>query len=173
MIPETVRERSVRLYRATDFPLRWEMVAQLYDGTAVDTSVWLQDGKWWFFTTVLEPRGGAPMLMLFFSDHVSGQWSSHPLNPISVDARTSRNAGALFREHGRLIRPSQDVTQSYGYSFALNEVVTLTPDRYEERPLVTVEPTWAPGLLGTHTYARSSGIEAIDARVARRRSEVE
>jgi hypothetical protein len=149
------------------------LAAQLYDGMAVDTSVWHQDGKWWFFTTVLEQRGGAPMLMLFFADGVTQQWSSHPMNPISVDARSSRNAGALFREGGRLIRPSQDVTRSYGYSFTLNEVLTLTSDRYAERRFVTVEPTWAAGLRGTHTYARSNRIEAIDARVPRRRSEIE
>lgn len=170
MVPESSADGAVRLYRATSFPHEWTPEAVLYPGSAVDTSVWQQDGRWWFFTTVHEPRSGATVLMLFHADTLRGPWQSHPMNPISVDVRRARGAGAIFRDRGRLIRPSQDCSRGYGYSFTFNEIVTLTTTEYHERVLATVSPSWAPGLAGTHTYNRSPGFEVTDAKVRRRLS---
>ena len=44
----------------------------------------------------------------------------------------------------------------------MNEIVTLSPTEYEEQPVVTVEPTWAPNLVGTHSYAQHGSFEVID-----------
>lgn len=167
LIPESSMEGVVRLYRARNFPYEWEPVTELFRGPAVDTSVWEQDDRWWFFTTLCEPRGGASMLMLFSSDMLSGPWESHPMNPISLDVRRSRGAGRIFRQDGRLVRPSQDCSRTYGYSFSLNEIVTLTRTDYVERRLSTVPPDWAHGLTATHTYSRAGYLEATDGRINR------
>jgi hypothetical protein len=162
MIPESSAETAVRLYRATDFPHHWEMQAELYSGSAVDTTPWNDGERWWFFTTLREPRGNARMLMLFYSATITGPWVSHPMNPISLDARNARGAGAIFSQNGKVIRPSQDCGRDYGHSFTLNEIVTLSTTQFEERPLVSQGPDWFPGLLGTHTYNRSGSIEVTD-----------
>lgn len=167
MIPESGGDGVVRLYRATHFPLGWEPVAELYHDAAVDTSVWQQDDRWWFFTTLREPRGGASMLMLFSSESLTGEWDSHPMNPISLDVRDARGAGHIYRRDGRLIRPSQDCSVTYGYSFSLNEILTLSRTGYAERRLVTLDPSWSRGLAATHTYTRAGPIEATDGRIPR------
>lgn len=172
MIPETSAERVVRLYRATRFPDVWERCAELYEGPFLDTSVWRQDDSWWFFTTLREPRGGAMMLMLFYADSLTGTWVSHPMNPISIDVHDVRGAGAIFRQDGRLMRPSQDCSGAYGYSFTLNEIVTLSTVDYAERRLLTVGPHWDAELVGTHTYSRVGSVEVIDGKVRRLRSDV-
>ena len=162
MIPESGSERLVRLYRCVKFPQQWTPVADLFHGPAFDTSICQHDGLWWFFTTLQDPRGQGVALYLFFSESLTGKWQYHPANPISYDARNARCAGRLFKSDGKLIRPSQNGTIRYGYSFALNEVVTLTPSEYEERAILTVQPGFFGNLLATHTYNRDGSIEAID-----------
>jgi hypothetical protein len=158
----------VRLYRAEAFPEDWVLEKVLYDAPGRDTTVWHDGGTWWFFTTLTEPRGGGIALVLFHSDTLTGEWVAHPRNPIVTDVRSARGGGAIFRDdHGRLVRPSQDCSRTYGYSFSLNEIVSLSRDEYEERPLLTVRPDWSEGLTATHTYARSARAEAVDGRTKR------
>ena len=164
MIPESSAENAVRLYRATNFPYEWEVAKELYRGRALDTSAWRHEGRWWFWTTLREPRSGALALMLFYSDALDGPWTSHPQNPISMDVRNARSAGSIFSEDDRIFRPSQDCSRTYGYGFSLYEIITLSTTEYEERAVVKVGPDWHPGLYGTHTYNRSDRVEATDGK---------
>ena len=172
MVPESAAADVVRLYRATEFPDGWSPVADLLAETAVDTTIWRHDDRWWLTTTIAEPRGRAAMLMLYHAETLAGPWSSHPLNPISQDARSSRGGGNVFVDGGRLIRPSQDGSRGYGYALTFNEITILTPTDYAERPVATVTPGGVPGLLGLHTYNRLGDVEVIDGKVARPRSSV-
>ena len=133
MIPETGENGTVELYRCLDFPNNWTLEKVLVRERAVDTTVWIEDGRYWFFVTFVEPRSRGTQLWLFSADSLTGVWTPHPANPISTDVRNSRGAGALFRHDGKLFRPSQDCGERHGRSFSFNEIVTLTPDRYEER----------------------------------------
>lgn len=162
MIPETVANGSVELYRCVRFPDRWELEKKLFQGHAVDTTVWMEDGLYWFFVTLQEPRGLGIQLWLFYSGELTGEWVAHPSNPVSTDIRSSRGAGAIFRDHGKLFRPSQDCSKHYGYSITLNEIVVLDRYQYQERPCTTINPLWAPGLVGTHTYSQAGQVEIID-----------
>jgi hypothetical protein len=170
MIPENGAEKAVRLYACVSFPHQWTPVADLFHGPAFDTSTCQHDGLWWFFTTLQDPRGLGVSLYLFFSESLKGKWQYHPANPISYDVRNARGAGRLFKCKDKLIRPSQNGTIRYGYSFALNEVVTLTPSEYEERAILTIKPELFGKLVGTHTYNRGGSVEAIDVQELTRTS---
>jgi len=171
MIPESARAGGVRLYRCARFPGEWVQVAELFRGPATDTTVWTHDGLWWFLTTLVDPRGHGTGLFLFYADSLLGTWRYHPANPISLDTRNARCAGRVFESDGRLIRPSQDSTRRYGYAFALNEILKLSPTEYEERQVLWVGPDWYPGLRGNHTYNRAGSIEVIDGQTMRRAPE--
>lgn len=160
MIPETGSNNTIELYRCREFPERWTLEKPLFHGRSVDTTVWIEDGKYWFFVTLVEPRARATELWLFSASSLTGAWTPHPANPISSDVRNSRGAGALFRHDGRIVRPSQDCSGRYGRSFTFNEITALTPDRYDERPLVIVGAM--KGCAGTHTYTRAGHFEVID-----------
>jgi len=162
MIPETGSNGTVELYRCVRFPDMWQMDRVLFKGQAVDTTVWVEDGFYWFFVTMKEPRGHASQLWLFYADALIGDWAPHPANPISTDVRNSRGGGAIFRHQGKLFRPSQDCSQNYGGSFTLNEIVVLDRHEYQEKPYVTVNPAEGRNWVGTHTYGRASDIEIID-----------
>lgn len=167
MIPESAAEGQVRLYRATSFPYQWEIVTVLYHGRAVDTSVVHHDGRWWFFTTLLEPRGRAAMLMLFSADTLTGSWVSHPMNPVSRDVRNIRGAGAIGSVGGRLVRPSQDCSLSYGYALSWMAVDALDEHTYQERSIGRMEASPRLGMTATHTYNATSRWETVDGRFTR------
>jgi hypothetical protein len=160
MIPESSANGAVELYRCVTFPGEWALERILLRRTAVDSSICFRDGRYWLFATHVDKPSQAMELWLYSSESLAGEWRPHRQNPISLDVRNARGAGAIFVHDGRLFRPSQDCSIRYGRAFSLNEIVTLTPDRYEERPVVTVEPM--PGFVATHSYARSGSIELID-----------
>ncbi|HEV2731239.1 MAG TPA: hypothetical protein VGV15_14505, partial [Terriglobales bacterium] len=119
---------------------------------------------WWLMTTKAEPDPRAGTLLLFYSDSLKSRWNFHPANPISTDIRNNRGAGRVFEAGNRLIRPSQNCSPDYGYSFALNEIIDLSETRYSEKTLRIVMPeSWA-GLSGVHTYNWIKNIEVIDGR---------
>ena len=128
----------------------------------MDTTIWIEDGIYWFFVTIWEPRGGATQLWLFYSDSIDGKWIQHPANPLSTDVRYSRGGGAVFRHNGKLFRPSQDCSKIYGGSFTLNEIIVLDRDHYQEEPFLTVNPEWGDEWVGTHTYSCVGDVEIID-----------
>lgn len=171
MIPETLGAGRIELYRALAAPLRWELVKVLKDNVqAVDTTLWSENGVFYFFTNIAG-RGATVNddLYLFSADSLVGEWKAHPKNPIVSDVRRSRGAGKLFRRGHSLIRPAQDCSLRYGYACQLNEIEVLTPSQYRERPLRRIEPDWAPGLIGTHTINSDENFEVIDGQVYGRR----
>lgn len=171
MIPESGENKTVELYRCVSFPYSWQFEKALFSGTAAwDTTLWIEDGQFWFFSSIGDPPGAGLQLYLFHADSLTGEWKSHPANPICEDERMSRSAGALFRDGAALIRPSQDCTVTYGYSFSWNRVTNLNPREYAEEPVLTVLPDWSPGLIGTHTYNRTSRWEVVDGKIRSRLS---
>jgi hypothetical protein len=171
MLPETGDNNTVELYRCVRFPDQWKLEKTLFSGVlAWDPTLWIDNAGFWFFVTLIDPPAAGPQLYLFHADSLTGEWQWHPANPICTDERRGRGAGALLIVDEKLIRPSQDCTLTYGYSFTWNEVTKITPEEYEERPLITVLPDWSPGLQGTHTYNRANGVEVVDGKFRSRMS---
>jgi hypothetical protein len=159
MIPETGSNSTVELYRCTRFPDKWEAEKELFKGNAVDTTVWMDAGLYWFFVTLQEPRGFGMQLWLFYASTLMGEWTPHPANPISTDVRTSRGAGAIFRDNGEVFRPSQDCSKHYGYSIAFNKIVVLDPCRYLEKPCIKWTPLSRPFFARNKLMPTGPGFE--------------
>ena len=167
MIPETSERRTVELYRASEFPLRWELVKVLFhDVAAVDTTLLEHEGRFWLFTA-MSPTGASlnDELFLFHAETPLGEWTPHPWNPVVSDVRRARPAGPLFHDAGALWRPGQDCAGDYGAAFWLSRVDRLDPDGYRETPVRRIDPSWTPGGLCTHTYTRAGDFEAMDDRI--------
>ena len=116
MMPETRGNRTLELYRATNFPTDWEPAAVLFkDAYMADATIQKINGKFWMFVTVSSGKySNCDELCLFFSDAIKGPWTPHACNPLVSDVRHARPAGNLFYDGSRLIRPSQDCSKSYG-----------------------------------------------------------
>ena len=167
MVPESSDNRTVDLYRCTDFPDKWEFVTTLLkDVAAVDTTVLYHEGRWWLFTGVAENRGASfsEELFLFHSDTLlGGRWNPHPANPVVSDARKARPAGAIFAQDGALYRPAQDCSVRYGYAMTLNRITKLSALDYGESETAAITPTWDRKIMATHTLAYTPGLTVIDA----------
>ena len=174
MIPETGGNRSIDLYRCTEFPLKWEFIKSIMkDINAVDSTLFNHNGKWWLFTLIDKIDSSlavSPELYLFWSDDfLSDQWTGHTMNPVVTDVRIARPAGRIFIRDGKIYRPSQDCSGRYGNSFDINQINILSETDYSEANILKVRPDWESGLVGTHTYNYSKGFTVIDAYKFRKR----
>ncbi len=168
MIPETSANRTLEVYRCVEFPDRWSLHKTLmhnvnaYDATLVEYA-----GHWWMFVTIAENNGGSSWdeLFLFHADHpLSDHWLPHPCNPIVSDVRRARPAGPIFVENGRLYRPAQDCSRTYGYGIRLHRIDELSPTKYSETEVNHIEPLPGHGWLATHTLSFAGGLTMIDAQ---------
>lgn len=166
MVPETLAAGRIELHRAIDFPNVWELDSVLLDGVrAADATLFEHRDRWWLLAAI----GGhattvTDALHAFFADSPRGPWRPHPRNPVVSDVRAARPAGPIFTNGGRLIRPAQDSSRRYGWALTFREIVTLTPESYEERCLGRLDPRAIPGARAVHHYTRDSRYEAIDIR---------
>ncbi len=166
MLPESLERQTVELYRAVEFPSQWSLEGYLLDGVcAVDATLLDEGSRLWLFVGVAEPGASVnDELHLYSAEKLRGPWIPHPENPVVSDVRSARPAGRIFRHEDQIIRPSQDCSRGYGTAVVLNRIDVLTPSEYAETPIGRIEPTWSPGLLGTHTYNFSQHVETVDGR---------
>jgi hypothetical protein len=167
LLPESADQGSATLYRAVDFPYQWERVAVIGEGLQLlDTTVLVDQGLYWLFTTVPGRHRSGYTLLLFWAESLTGHWNLHPASPISRDIRYARGAGRILRSDGRLYRPVQDGAGGYGRKVHFFEILRLTPDDFREEWRATLGPEDLPdaprGLEGIHTYTRAGRFEVID-----------
>lgn len=164
MTPESATTGAVSLYRATRFPDGWEHVADLVTGARfVDPVIAHVGSAWWLFVGVLPPGTlEATALHLYHARTPLGPWVPHLLNPVAVDVRSARPAGRLFARGGQYFRPVQDGAPHYGRAMAIHRIDALTPSVFQETRVARIEPTWRPGLVGTHTLNASGRLTMLD-----------
>ena len=168
MTPETAGIGKVQLFRATRFPFEWEHAADLLDLRATDPTLVEVDGRWWMFVGVRAPGAiEATALHLYHAETPLGPWCPHVRNPVRIDVRAARPAGRVFRHEGRLYRPAQDGSPVYGTAIVVHRIDTLTPDDFRETAVARIEPTWTPGIVGTHTLNAAGRLCGTDARRVR------
>jgi hypothetical protein len=164
MIPETGGNRTLELYRATEFPAKWELVQVLMqDGVYSDATPLFHQGRWWLFVTV-DVMGNATQdeLSIFHSDAITGPWMPHAANPVKSDSRSSRCGGRIVKDGDRLFRPAQDCDRHYGAGLVWFEITELTPARFSERKVLAWDARSDLGAIGLHSFDELSGIQAID-----------
>ena len=171
MIPESADAGRVEAFRCIEFPDRWESHAVLLDNIrAFDATLLEHDGRWWMFAAV-QHNGNTTCdeLQLFYAQGPFDKWTPHPANPISLDIRCARPAGAFYKHEGQLYRPAQDCSVRYGYALSIQRVKMLDVDNYEEETVQRILPEWSGDIHGTHTVNQSDGITVYDCFVRRRK----
>ena len=165
-IPESSKIGKVRLYRAIEFPNRWQCVQTLLDGFAAsDSTIVKFNGKWWLFCTSSEMllRGHNSVLYIWHADDLFGAWTPHVRNPVKIDARSSRPAGALFIHDGRLYRPAQDCSRSYGELIRINRIDVLTENDFRETPVGIIRAPLGKYDQCIHTISSTGDWCVVDA----------
>jgi hypothetical protein len=143
-----------------EFPYRWTREACLIEGIeGYDTTpLWHAGGFWFFVSPRLWRSTSWDVLSLYRAESLTGSWTPHAANPVLIDARLSRPAGAVIRHGGRTLRPVQDCARGYGGAVTFCQIDALGPSEFVQTPVGRI---WS-GALGCHTYNRRSGLEVID-----------
>lgn len=166
MIPETSANKRLEIYRCKNLPDEWELFTTAFEGEAVADTTYFrdEDGKRWLFMN--KGTGGYynSQLHIYQIDSLSlDKIIPHRQNPVVVDARQARNAGAIFWHNGHYIRPSQNNSFGvYGYGLNMNAIKQLSLDQYEEELLWQVTPNSNPELRSCHHLHQSGNKFVID-----------
>jgi hypothetical protein len=162
-VPETHAAREVALYRAVEFPSRWEKVAVLIANFAgVDPTVLFREGRWWLFCT---ERGATENtnLLLWHAADLLGPWEPHAANPVKVDIRSARPGGTLFVHDGALYRPAQDCSTRYGGALSIQRVLRLDSQGFAEETVSRITPPRDSRYpMGRHTLSRAGDVMIVD-----------
>jgi hypothetical protein len=166
LLPETSAHRTVELYRAVEFPRRWERVQVLIENiNALDATLIYHDGTFWLFMIIPVEGKLFDELHVFSADSPLGPWRPHPDNPVVSDIRQARPAGRLFSINGRLFRPAQDCSTRYGHAIVLQRIEALSKTTYREVAVRRIDPDWFAGNLATHTLNSDGDFEVLDAQI--------
>lgn len=167
MVPETYQSHAIRLYKCTEFPMKWEYVKDLMQNCkAVDTMIFEKDGKWWLMTNLI-PKGNLEensALHIFCSDNpLSDDWTPLPSNPVILTSEYARNGGILF-ERGEIFRVRQfhGGKRKYGQSFSIAKIETLNTDNFKEKEIKKVVPDFKKDFIGTHTFNANEHYTVFD-----------
>ena len=168
MIPESASSGELWLYKCIDFPDKWEKHKIIFDNKSYYDATLIEYNEVFYLfgnEKVIDENSRDQYLFIYYShDLFSGNWQSHPSNPIYRDVRRSRPAGKIFEHHGKLIRPSQIGAPKYGYGIQFNEIITLSPTEFKEIKLEQINPDWEKNLLATHTFNSVDGFSILDAQ---------
>lgn len=146
MMPESKRARAVTIYRAIEFPVRWQPVRTILRGRFFDASLVEHDGRWWLFTGWLSYG-----LRIFHADHPLGPWRPHAWPWVRCHApAAARPGGRPIVLDGHVIRFAQDNLARYGHQLRGWQVTRLSSTWFAERP-------WSPHPLLTPTGAGWNG----------------
>lgn len=169
MLPEAWQSNGLELYRAVEFPWKWELDRVLIDGVAlVDATPLFYQNRWWLFASSGEyGTTHHDELLIFHSDKLTGPWRPHSGNPVKSDCRSARPAGRIVRRGDALFRPAQDCEDSYGAGIAWHQIVELSPTRFREIEIARVMAPPELGFDGHHTFDEIGPLQAIDVKPIR------
>ncbi len=169
MLPETAQNKTVELYRAVEFPWKWQLERVLIEGIALADATPVYHGDyWWLFATSAENgTTDHDELFIFYSDKLVGPWRPHAGNPVKSDCRSARPAGRILGCNGRLLRPAQDCEERYGSGIVWQEIVELSPSRFREREVARFKAPDGLAVNGIHTFNQIGNLQVIDVNAVR------
>jgi len=168
MLPEAHRSNRLTLYRAVEFPARWEPAHVItLDHVPIDATPLFHDGLWWlFYTSASREPDKMRALHVACAERLTGPWRPHPMNPVRVDIASARPGGTPFPLDGQVVLPVQDCSRTYGGAIRPLLIQLLTPDRFEAEAGAPIRAPagFAPYVEGLHTLSSAGPVTLIDVK---------
>lgn len=164
MIPENSESHTISLFKSDDSPDNWQRVSTLIsDFDGIDTTLFEYNNTWWMFSTRKIGRTPAENtdLYIWYSDNPLGGWKPHKMNPIKYDTPIARGAGKPFTLDGKLYRPVQDCSRTYGGELLIKEITELTPEEFSEDSVLQISGQ-SPFKDRIHTFNSNGVVTVID-----------
>lgn len=173
LMPESNENKRLEIYKCIEFPHLWELYTTAFEGEQVaDASFYTDssDQKWLFVNKKVAPTTpfDSELFIYKIDSYKLQHLQPHQQNPVLINAKTARNAGAIFEYANDFYRPSQaNIEGVYGRGLNLNKINTLTLEEYSEETIVTVMPNFKKGLKSIHHLHQIDGLFVIDAAYKR------
>jgi len=138
-LPESYRYGNIGLYKRNYSEGNFVEDHVLLDNIdAVDPTLINHNDKWWLFLTLRKYSN--THLYIYYADELNGEYKPHPANPVKMDIRSARPAGLPFIHEGKLYRPAQDCSETYGRRVAITRIIKLTETEFEEELVKYIGP---------------------------------
>lgn len=149
-IPESKDHRNIELYKLDTNHMKMVHHRTLVkDVEAVDPTLIYHQNSWYLFFT--SGNASNVELQIWHAENLEDEFIPHILNPVKSNVGNARPAGPLFYLDGKLYRPSQDCSKSYGGRIIINEVKILSEDSFLEMAVNVLEPP--KGYQGIHNLS--------------------
>lgn len=162
MIPESSANSTIEMYRAVEFPDKWELDSVLLkDVKYVDSTVYQNEHGCWLFSYRKNKSGWE--LTIFELDMENKTLIKKGVKEFREN--TGRPAGFLFKDgKGNLCRPSQDCRNKYGKALLIN-TVQMSGMEYKEDVSSVIQSSDIEMDVNAdriHTINQDSRFEVID-----------
>jgi hypothetical protein len=161
ILPESCAAKHIFCFDSAD-PKNGKVLAE--NIAAVDVTPVHFNDRWWMFCALASEHSNTE-LYIYHADNFEGPWLPHQNNPVKTDVRSSRPGGTPFILNGKLYRPAQDCSASYGAAIVINEVTELSQNAFAETEVKRIEPRkeWKYN-KGLHTFSIAGDNILIDAK---------
>ncbi|GAB4816089.1 hypothetical protein N2152v2_003135 [Parachlorella kessleri] len=131
MLPDGRGPGALRLYRATSFPLRWELATMLLDRPLAHPAMGEWEGRWWLLGSPAKRRNEVEA---YYADSPLGPWTPHALNPIALGRPDGhmRLDGRMLHHDGALLQYGRVCSRPHGCKFVGYRIDKLTPIDLEQ-----------------------------------------
>jgi hypothetical protein len=164
MICESVKAKKLILFEVEKKTFALKKIREIFsDKEIIDPTLFFYKNKFWlFYTTAEEPMAA---LHIAFSDSLFDEFVLHPKNPVKSDIASSRPAGTMFEHDGKIYRPTQNCSNSYGGSVVINHVTELSEENFSEEFVKEIKPDLQSEYRqGFHTISEFGNLTLIDGR---------
>lgn len=161
-LPEISEAQKLILYKLKGS--EWLEQSTLLEGIpCVDATLVKYENKYWLFFTRIDQNSDVN-LYIKYASALQGPWIDHSGNPVKIDIRSSRPAGSFFWHEGKLYRPAQNCSKTYGGSVVINKVMVLNEKDYQEESVREVFPWDLFYKDGMHTISVLGNRTLIDGK---------
>lgn len=167
MLPEAWHSGQLTIYKATDFPYKWEAAHIINPGCIpIDATPVRHNGLWWLFYSPAWPQAfRQSQLHAAWAEHLSGPWHPYKDNPIHKGVSGSRAGGTPFILEDRLVLPVQDCTGTYGRGVRPLYFDTLSREKISvQLGSLIKKPSEIKPAQGMHTLSAAGDITLIDVK---------
>ena len=147
MIPEAANSGGLQIFKAIDFPMKWEKVATALVGhRCIDNLVYQQNDTLFLFAY----EGG---LRIYYTLNLLevDAWKEHPKSPIAID----RLAGGILKVDDKLYFYTQSSNEGYGTGVMCHCIDDISTVTFSEHTLQQNPTVWKHGegvaKYGMHT----------------------
>lgn len=168
MMPESNESNSLYLYKAVDFPDRWEKLPPIIEKMKlVDTTPVFIGEKKYALSLRIDSNNTENKNELLLLDFSSNDFKVNNIKNLKTDMSTARPGGRFFKFNNRFYRVSQDCIDEYGKAINILEIDSNYFCNFKESLVKKITPKQinlvnAKQSEGIHTYNFSDKFEVID-----------